>query len=120
MGPGMMGGRGMMDGNMPMTTMMQMMGMMGQGGAETSCADMSGMAAWGEEADLYRFHAHKGQRLRFTVSDPKKLRFSLWELGSDRKLHQLLKDWNLGILILNQPYKLLCQCHRCLRIAALS
>jgi len=37
-----------------------------------------------------------GQRLRFTVSDPKKLRFSLWELGSDRKLRQLLKDWKAG------------------------
>ena len=41
---GMMGGRGMMDGNMPMTNMMQMMGMMGQRGAETGCAGMSGMA----------------------------------------------------------------------------
>jgi Tol biopolymer transport system component len=37
-----------------------------------------------------------GQRLRFTVSDAKNLRFSLWELGSDRKLQQLLKDWKAG------------------------
>jgi hypothetical protein len=41
---GMMGGRGMVDGNMPMTNMMQMMGMMGQRGAETGCAGMGGMA----------------------------------------------------------------------------
>jgi hypothetical protein len=40
-GGGMMG---MMAGNMPMTNMMQMMGMMGQSGAETGCAEMSGMA----------------------------------------------------------------------------
>jgi hypothetical protein len=38
---GMMGGRGMMGGNMPMANMMQMMG---QSGAETGCAGMSGMA----------------------------------------------------------------------------
>jgi len=38
---GMMGGRGMMGGNMPMGNMMQMMG---QSGAETGCAGMSGMA----------------------------------------------------------------------------
>jgi hypothetical protein len=41
---GMMGGRGVMDVNMPMTNMMQMMGMMGQRGAESGCAGMSGMA----------------------------------------------------------------------------
>jgi hypothetical protein len=39
---GMMGGRGMMDGNM--ANMMQMMGMMGQRGAETGRSGMSGMA----------------------------------------------------------------------------
>ena len=39
---GMKGG-GMMAGNMPMTNMMQMMGMMGQSDAETGCADVSGM-----------------------------------------------------------------------------
>jgi len=38
---GMMGGRGMMGGNMPM---MQMMRMMGQSGAEAGCAGISGMA----------------------------------------------------------------------------
>jgi hypothetical protein len=38
---GMMGGRAMMGGNMPMMNMMQMMG---QSGAETGCAGMSGMA----------------------------------------------------------------------------
>ena len=38
---GMMGNRGMMGGNMPMGNMMQMMG---QSGAETGCAGMSGMA----------------------------------------------------------------------------
>src|SRR5262249_42521889 len=27
-------------------------------------ADMGGMAAWGEEADLYRFHARRGQRVQ--------------------------------------------------------
>jgi hypothetical protein len=41
-GQGMMGGRGMMDGNM--ANMMQMMGMMGRQGAETGCPGMSGMA----------------------------------------------------------------------------
>jgi len=42
---GMKGGgmMGMMAGNMPMTNMMQMMGMMGPSGAETGCADVSGM-----------------------------------------------------------------------------
>jgi len=38
---GMMGARGMMGGNMPMGNMMEMMG---QSGAETGCAGMSGMA----------------------------------------------------------------------------
>jgi hypothetical protein len=42
MGQGMMGGRGMMDGNM--ANMMQMMGMMGRQGGETGCPGMSGMA----------------------------------------------------------------------------
>jgi hypothetical protein len=42
MGPGMMSGRGMMDGSM--ANMMQMMGMMGRSGAETGCAGMGGMA----------------------------------------------------------------------------
>ena len=42
MGPGMMGGKGMMDGNM--ANMMQMMEMMGQRGAEARCGGMSGMA----------------------------------------------------------------------------
>jgi hypothetical protein len=41
MGQGMMGGRGMMDGNM--ANMMQMMAMMGKRGAETGCTGMSGM-----------------------------------------------------------------------------
>src|SRR5579864_6391934 len=30
-------------------------------------ADMGGMAPWGEEADLYRFHARRGQRVQFNL-----------------------------------------------------
>jgi LTXXQ motif family protein len=41
-GPGMMGGKDIMDNSMP--NMMQMMGMMGRQGADTGCAGMSGMA----------------------------------------------------------------------------
>ena len=52
---------------------------------------MSGMAAWGEEADLYRFHAHKGQRLRFTV-------FGVRNLGTRIGMPQLNADLSLTLL----------------------
>jgi hypothetical protein len=54
-------------------------------------ADMSGMAPWGEEADLYRFHAKKGQRLRFTV-------FGVRNVGTRAGLPQLNADLSLTLL----------------------
>ena len=54
-------------------------------------ADMSGMAAWGEEADLYRFHAHKGQRLRFTV-------FGVRNIGTRTGMPQTNADLSLTLL----------------------
>ena len=54
-------------------------------------ADMSGMAPWGEEADLYRFHAKKGQRLRFTV-------FAVRNVGTRPGLPQLNADLSLTLM----------------------
>ena len=64
-------------------------------------ADMGGMYAAGEEADLYRFHAKKGQRIQFNLFGVRSLgtRAGLPQLGADLSLtlmradgHQLIWD----------------------------
>ncbi len=64
-------------------------------------ADMGGMYAAGDEADLYRFHAKKGQRIQFNLFGVRSLgtRAGLPQLGADLSLtlmradgHQLMWD----------------------------
>jgi hypothetical protein len=54
-------------------------------------ADMGGMAAWGEEADLYRFHAKRGQRIQFNL-------FGVRSLGGRPGLPQFNADLSLTLL----------------------
>ena len=37
-----------------------------------------------------------GKHLRFSVQDSASLKSTLWEMGTDRKLRQLLTDWDKG------------------------
>ena len=54
-------------------------------------ADMGGMAPWGEEADLYRFHARRGQRVQFNL-------FGVRSLGGRPGLPQFNADLSLTLL----------------------
>src|SRR5215469_7571257 len=60
-----------------------------QGTAPVKLAEVNGHPFW------LRWSPN-GQRLRFSVQEPKTLRSTLWELGPDQKLRQLFTDWEKG------------------------
>lgn len=61
-----------------------------QGVSPVKLVDVPGHAFW------LRW-SPDGQRIRFSVLDPKSSRFTIWELGTDRKLIQVLKHWKEGV-----------------------
>jgi len=60
-----------------------------QGTTPAKLADTPGHAFW------LRW-SRDGRVLRFSVLAGDDFQFTLWELGSDRRLHQLLKNWTQG------------------------
>ena len=60
-----------------------------QGLSPVKLADASGHVYW------LRW-SPDGKHLRFSVQDPTTLKSTLWEMGPDRKLRQLLTDWDKG------------------------
>ncbi|HVO42913.1 MAG TPA: winged helix-turn-helix domain-containing protein, partial [Aggregatilineales bacterium] len=60
-----------------------------QGSSPAKLADTPGHAFW------LRW-SPDGQRVRFSLLNSESMRITLWELGADRKLRPLLKDWNGG------------------------
>ena len=60
-----------------------------QGNSPAKLADTPGHAFW------LRW-SPDGQCLRFSLLNPESMKITLWELGVDRRLRPLLKDWNSG------------------------